>query len=91
MERLENYLKQIEQTFQVSFVYDATQINKEMNLEVPVKLVSISSALEPLTVKGIAYNIVGKQVILKKALASVVYKKDVILKGRVVAAKDGDP
>ncbi|WP_432712070.1 SusC/RagA family TonB-linked outer membrane protein [Pedobacter sp.] len=91
MERLENYLKQIEQTYQVSFVYDATQINKEMNLEVPVKLVSISSALEPLTVKGIAYNIVGKQVILKKAIVPDVFKKDVILKGRVVAAKDGDP
>ena len=90
VERLENYLKKIEHAYQVSFVYDATQINKEMAIEVPVKLVSIKSDLEPLKVKGIVYNIVGKQVILKKAENPVVIKKDLIVKGTVTSKKDGE-
>jgi len=82
-ERLDNYLKKIELAYQVSFVYDATQINKEMSIEAPQKLVSINSDLEPLKAKGINYNIVGKQVILKKAPVPALAMQDIIVKGIV--------
>lgn len=81
-ERLDTYLKTIENAYQVSFVYDAAQINKEMSIDVPVKLVSIRTDLEPLKMKGINYNIVGKQVILKKAPV-VNVNKDIVVKGVV--------
>lgn len=87
-ERLDTYLRKIELAYQVSFVYDATQINKAMSIEVPAKLVSINSDLEPLKLKGINYNIVGKQVILKKAplpAAAIV----IPIKGRVRSKQDG--
>ncbi|SHF66586.1 SusC/RagA family TonB-linked outer membrane protein [Pedobacter caeni] len=89
-ERLENYLRTIEDAYKVSFVYDATQINKEMSIDVPVKLISIKSDLEPLKVKGINYNIVGKQVILKKVVVAVIARKDIVVKGTVRAKKDND-
>jgi TonB-linked SusC/RagA family outer membrane protein len=88
-ERLDNYLKTIENAYQVSFVYDAAQINKEMSIDVPVKLISIRTDLEPLKVKGINYNIVGKQVILKK-LIEFKASRDVVVKGSVRAAKDNE-
>jgi len=89
-ERLDSYLRKIELAYQVSFVYDATQINKAMSIEAPLKLVSINSDLEPLRSKGISYNIVGKQVILKKAIKAVA-AKDITVKGRVRSTKDSQP
>lgn len=81
-EKLDHYLKTIEHAYQVSFVYDANQINKEMAIDVPSKLISIKTDLEPLKLKGINYNIVGKQVILKK-MPLVAVNKDVLVKGVV--------
>jgi TonB-dependent SusC/RagA subfamily outer membrane receptor len=89
-ERLDNYLKKIELAYQVSFVYDASQINKSMSINVPSKLSSINSDLEPLKENGINYNIVGKQVILKKIMEPAV-RRDVSVKGRVISIKDKDP
>jgi len=89
-ERLENYLKKIESAYKVSFVYDASQINKSMSIDAPEKLISINSDLEPLRAKGINYNIIGKQVILKRAPLETI-NKDLIVRGRVTSAKDKDP
>lgn len=89
-ERLENYLKKIEIAYQVSFVYDASQINKSMSINVPAKLTSINSDLEPLKENGINYSIVGKQVILKRIIESNAMR-DVIVKGIVTSSKDNDP
>ncbi|KIO78617.1 membrane protein [Pedobacter lusitanus] len=88
IERLDSYLKKIEQAYQVSFVYDAAQINKATNLEVPAKLVSIRADLEPLKEKGINYNIVGKQVILVKVPLQVI-KQMITVTGRITSKKDG--
>lgn len=88
-ERLDTYLKTIENTYNVSFVYDATQINKEMSIDVPVKLISIRTDLEPLKVKGINYNIVGKQVILKKQ-AEIKVNRELVIKGHVRSKKDSE-
>lgn len=89
-EPLENYLKKIEIAYKISFVYDASQISKSMSIDAPDKLVSISSDLEPLKAKGISYNIIGKQVILKKVPVSNV-RRDIIVKGHVTSAKDKEP
>ena len=86
-ERLEDYLKKIESAYKVSFVYDASQINKAMSIDAPAKLSSINTDLEPLKAKGINYNIIGKQVILKKAPLEIV-KRDLTVTGRVTSAKD---
>ncbi|MBE9598960.1 SusC/RagA family TonB-linked outer membrane protein [Pedobacter sp. MC2016-24] len=86
-ERLDNYLKKIELAYQVSFVYDASQINKSMSIDVPSKLTSINSDLEPLKANGINYNIVGKQVILKKIIIPVTVR-ELIVKGHVTSTKD---
>jgi len=89
-ERLDSYLKKIELAYQVSFVYDATQINKAMPIDVPAKLVSINSDLIPLRAKGIDYSIVGVQVILKKVPEPPVVRQDILVKGRVRNAKDAN-
>lgn len=83
VERLDSYLKKIEQAYKVSFVYDASQISKEMFIDAPQKLVSINSDLVPLKAKGIDYNIVGKQVILKKAPAEKVVVRQINVSGVV--------
>lgn len=89
-ERLDNYLKKIELAYEVSFVYDASQINKSMSIDAPTRLVSINSDLEPLKAKGISYNIVGKQVILKKIIEPAIMR-EVTVRGRVISGKDKDP
>lgn len=90
-ERLDSYLKKIEQTYSVSFVYDAAEINKTMILDVPTKLTSITESLDQLKQKNIAYKLVGKQVILKVQESPKSNQKDVIIKGRVKDKKDGSP
>ncbi|WP_285010456.1 SusC/RagA family TonB-linked outer membrane protein [Pedobacter faecalis] len=90
-ERLDNYLKKIELAYQVSFVFDATQINKAMTINAPQRLISITSDLIPLKEKGINYNIVGKQVILKKAEIRPVVAKDIVVKGKVISGADNTP
>ncbi|WP_231427903.1 MULTISPECIES: SusC/RagA family TonB-linked outer membrane protein [Pedobacter] len=91
-ERLDSYLKKIEQTYSVSFVYDAAEINKTMMLDVPTKLTSITESLDQLKQKNIAYKLVGNQVILKvQESQKSNTKKDVIIKGRVKDKKGGSP
>ncbi len=90
-ERLDNYLRKIELAYQVSFVYDATQINKSMTIDAPQRLISINSDLAPLKEKGINYNIVGKQVILKKIEIQPVKRKEIVVKGTVKGASDNLP
>jgi len=89
-ERLDNYLKKIEQTYRVSFVYDAAEINKTMVLDVPANLSSITESLDQLKQKNISYRLVGNQVILKIVEASQgKSKKEVTIKGTVHDKKDG--
>jgi len=89
-ERLESYLKKIEQTYKVSFVYDANEINKTMILDVPDKMGSIQESLEALKQKNIAYRQVGNQVILKvEPVTEKAVRKDIIIRGTVKDKKDG--
>jgi len=89
-ERLDNYLKKIEQAYKVSFVYDAAEINKTMVLDVPSKLTSITESLDQLKQKNISYRLVGNQVILKIVEAPRnKSKKAVTIKGTVRDKKDG--
>ncbi|TCD12517.1 SusC/RagA family TonB-linked outer membrane protein [Pedobacter frigidisoli] len=86
-ERLENYLKKIEQAYKLSFVYDASEISKTMILDVPSKLTSVQASLEQLKQKNISYTRVGSQVVLKINTSSTT-ARDVIVKGRVRDKKD---
>lgn len=88
-ERLERYLKKIEQTYKVSFVYDASEISKTMMLDVPEKLGTIQESLEQLKQRNIAYRLVGNQVILKVQAPVTTERKDIIVKGTVKDKKNG--
>ncbi len=90
MERLEFYLQKLEHAYKVSFVYDATQINKNMSVPVPQKLVSIKTDLDHLTSTGIVYHIVGKQVILKRTEKPAAVKKNIVVRGQIRSKKDND-
>lgn len=92
-ERLENYLKKLEQIYKISFVYDASEISKTMVLDVPDKLGSIKESLEQLKQKNISYRQVGNQVILKlqEPITTTPIKRDVIVKGVVKDKGDGKP
>lgn len=92
-ERLENYLKKIEQTYKISFVYDASEISKTMVLDVPEKLGSITESLDQLKQKNIGYRQVGNQVILKVQTPAVItpIKRDIVIKGVVKDKADGKP
>jgi TonB-linked SusC/RagA family outer membrane protein len=91
-ERLENYLKKIEQTYKISFVYDSEEISKAMIIDVPEKLGTIAESLEPLKQKNIGYKQVGNQVILKvESLPTKTIKKDITVRGVVKDKKDGQP
>ncbi|WP_025144065.1 SusC/RagA family TonB-linked outer membrane protein [Pedobacter jeongneungensis] len=86
-ERLENYLKKIEQAYKLSFVYDASEISKMMILDVPSKLSSLQESLDQLKQKNIGYTRVGSQVILK-IQPSVSKVKEITVKGHVRDKKD---
>jgi TonB-linked SusC/RagA family outer membrane protein len=90
-ERLDTYLKQMEQTYKISFVYDASEISKSMILEVPEKLGTVQESLEQLKQKNIGYRQVGSQVILKVQAPLPLVKRDIIIKGVVKDKKDGQP
>ncbi|MEE1946040.1 SusC/RagA family TonB-linked outer membrane protein [Pedobacter sp. KR3-3] len=90
-ERLDSYLKKVEQAYKVSFVYDAAEISKSLVLEVPEKTYTIQESLEPLKQKNIGYRLVGTQVILKVQEPVAVQRKDITVKGVVKDKKDGKP
>lgn len=92
-ERLDNYLKKMEQTYKISFVFDASEISKTLVLDVPEKLGTITESLDQLKQKNIGYRQVGNQVILKVQAAPVTpeVKRDVVVKGVVKDKSDGKP
>lgn len=91
-ERLDSYLKKMEQTYKISFVYDASEISKTLVLDVPEKLGTITESLDQLKQKNIGYRQVGSQVILKVAAPiAAPIKRDVIVKGVVKDKADGKP
>ncbi len=93
-ERLDNYLKKIEQKHKVSFVYDAAEINKAMILEVPSTMGTIGEALDQLQQKNIGYRKVGNQVILKlqpDTKPTTAVRKDIVVRGVIKDKTDGKP
>jgi len=86
-ERLENYLKKIEQAYKLRFVYDATEISKTTILDVPAKLTSVQESLDYLKQKNITYSRVGNQVILKLQVERGA-KQAITVSGRVRDKKD---
>lgn len=66
METLEFLLKRLEKQYKVNFVYDASEVNKNVKVDVNTEHKSIDQALKQLEPSGIAYYITGKKVILSK-------------------------
>ena len=89
-QRLDDYLKSMEQTYKISFVFDATEIDKKMILEVPEKLGTLTESLISLKQKNIVYKQVGNQVLLKVEERKKI-TQDIVIKGVVKDRSDGKP
>lgn len=83
--KLEDFIRSIEHQYQVSFVYDATQIKKEKLITADPNLSPLESALKQLPPNGINYKIVSNKVVLKKAELEMtaLQRKDIVVKGTV--------
>lgn len=66
---LEAFLRRVEQEHRISFVYDASEINRAEIIETPGSINSLESALKHLQTFGIMYKIVGDKVILQKRIS----------------------
>lgn len=87
-EKLEPYLKQLESTYHVAFIYDGSEINKDLVIAINTRRHNsgkLDDALRDLPSQaGIEYTIVGNNVILKKAtIAPKAVDDNVVAKGRV--------
>lgn len=93
-EKLPDFLKKLEKKHNVSFVYDASEVSKDIDVT-DNKNQSLESALKQLESKGISSKIIGNKIILKKIVVQPVqnHKSDaIIIKGRVTAAgKNSEP
>src|SRR3954466_9297658 len=58
------FLKRLETQPHITFVYDASEINRSISIESDVENVSLEAALNLLTAKGISYKIVGDKIVL---------------------------
>jgi TonB-linked SusC/RagA family outer membrane protein len=88
-ERLENALKKIEKQYRVSFVYDAAEINKDLDVEINDKSKSVALVLQQLSNYGIGYKLMGNKVILKKSAVTKKAAQNIIIKGKVVEKRSG--
>src|SRR5689334_3400878 len=65
IESLDEYLRRLELQHHVSFVYDASEINRASKIET-TEATSLEACLNLLRALDITYKIVGDQVILQK-------------------------
>ena len=86
-EPLESFLRRLEQKHHISFVYDASEINRAATVESPSETSSLENSLRSLGNIGIAYKIVGDKIILqkKKPLIAAEY----VVTGEVVEVVNG--
>jgi len=82
-ERLVLVLKKMEQKYRISFVYDATEINKDLEVTVPEEAKSVDIILKQLSNYGISYKIIGNEVVLKKNAVNKLKAADITVKGTV--------
>ncbi len=83
-QRLGDFIKSLEKQYQVSFVYDASQINKESIIEADKNASPLERALKQLLSSGITYKIIDNKVILKKAeLQTPQQAKDIVVRGTI--------
>jgi TonB-linked SusC/RagA family outer membrane protein len=82
VERLETVLRKMEQLYHINFVYDATEINKNLDINISEDAKTVDIALQQLYNYGIGYKIVGNKVVLKKNVVA-----NVIVRGQVLEKK----
>ncbi len=91
VQKLGDFIKSLELQYRVSFVYDASQINKESMIEADKNASPLEKALMQLLANGISYKIIDNKVILKKAEPEARQeRKDIVVKGTVtISTKTG--
>jgi TonB-linked SusC/RagA family outer membrane protein len=82
-EKLALFLKKMEQKYRVSFVYDATEIDKDLEVTIPEEAKSVDIVLKQFSNYGISYRIVGNEIVLKKNGVDKLRAADIIVKGTV--------
>ncbi|MET6999589.1 SusC/RagA family TonB-linked outer membrane protein [Chitinophaga defluvii] len=85
-EKLPALLKKLEKQFHVTFAYDATEISKDLEVDINPANLTIDAVLKQLQAIGISSKQVGDKVILKKSPPVNEYRvmrADIIVKGRV--------
>ncbi|WP_377110821.1 SusC/RagA family TonB-linked outer membrane protein [Mucilaginibacter litoreus] len=82
-EKLGPYLKKLETTYHVNFVYDGAEVNKSITVAVNNSPANINDALKDLPQAGINYTVLGNNIILKKAPVIKHAVEDIIVKGKV--------
>ena len=86
VQKLEDFIRSMEKHYQVSFVYDASQISKDQMIEADRNASPLENALKQLLANGISYKIIDNKVILKKADKAPEERrvtKDIVVKGTV--------
>jgi len=86
-ESLDAFLKRLEQQHQVTFVYDASEINRSTPIERAPENTSLENSLKLLATKGITYKKVGDKIILQNAPVQIT---DVVVKGEVSGLANGN-
>jgi TonB-linked SusC/RagA family outer membrane protein len=87
IESLDAFLRRLEQKHQVTFVYDASEINRSLQIESDTENSSLETSLRLLVSKGITYKIVGDKIILQSAAVNLA---DVLIRGEVTGIMSGN-
>src|SRR5688572_17344144 len=74
------FLKRLEERHHITFVYDASEINRAIPIESDVENTTLQAALDLLLAKGITYKMVGDKVVLQRSKPTVA---DFVVQGDV--------
>lgn len=86
VESLDAFLKRLEKQHQITFVYDASEINRSLQIESDADNASLETSLKVLQSKGITYKIIGSMVVLQRSKA---VQEVIIIKGEVTTVSAG--
>lgn len=89
--KLGDFIRSLEKQYNVTFVYDATQLSKEGLIQADANVSPLVKAVQQLNANGISYKIIGDKIILKKEVKIVqAIQQDILVKGAVqVKSKAG--
>lgn len=91
VQKLGDLIKDLERQYHVSFVYDASQIQKEAYVKVDKGVAPLEAALKQLKGSGISYKVMGDKVLLQKIVTvKPAAQNEILIRGTVsVKSKAG--